>query len=247
MRRTPLRTPAELPTSARRGSPLRRGSACSNLPHALRECSACHDYGAAPPRDNCLSLSALASILAAATQVLAMIRRRSITSAVQTASLATASPLTSPALFSDLRPKISLVIARRSKCFWTSLLVLRIRISLLFSVCEFHQKRATPLAQHLLTSCLARKSFTSCFQHDPKVVCKPPSHNWPTSLEWVQFWSVFEIGVPGGLSFWKRVCISGSFSEHVGGLWSWRVEFLEVGVHFGVVFRTCRWPVELEG
>ena len=38
------------------------------------------------------------------------------------------------------------------------------------------------------------------------------------------------------------MCISESFSEHVGGLWSWRVEFLEVVVHFGMVFRTRRWP-----
>ena len=58
------------------------GVPCGDKPHALGEYGACRDYGAAPPRDNCLFLSALASILAATTQILAMIRRRSITSAV---------------------------------------------------------------------------------------------------------------------------------------------------------------------
>ena len=63
------------------------GVPCGNSPHALGECSACRDCGAGPPRDSCLFHSALESILAGTTPVLAMIRRRSITSAVQTAGL----------------------------------------------------------------------------------------------------------------------------------------------------------------
>ena len=91
MRRTSLRTTAELPAKAR----ARQSVAARECPAATgltrQGNGACRYYGAAPPRDNCLFLSSLASILAATTLVLAMIRRRSITSAVQTAGLATAS------------------------------------------------------------------------------------------------------------------------------------------------------------
>ena len=95
----------------RHGSPLRRGSAAAATCLTRWGTRACRNYCAAPPRDNCLFLSSLASILAATTLLLAMIRRRSITSAGQTASLAAASPLTSPALSSDLRPPPSLVLS----------------------------------------------------------------------------------------------------------------------------------------
>ena len=82
MRRTLVRTPAELPAPAK----ARQSVAARECPAATSlMClgnGACRYCGAAPPRDNCLFLSSLASILAATTLVLAIIRRRSITSAV---------------------------------------------------------------------------------------------------------------------------------------------------------------------
>ena len=95
-----------------KGAAGRRGEGvpCNNLPHALGF-RACRCYGAAPSRDNCLFLSAFANILAASTLLLAMIRRRSITSAEQTAGLATVSPLFSPILSLDLLPLPSLLLS----------------------------------------------------------------------------------------------------------------------------------------
>ena len=94
MRRTPMRMPAEQPA-------LPESVAVRCV--AARECpgascltrwgfGACRDYGAAPSRDNCRFLSALASILAATTLCLAISLRRSSTSAELSAGLAADSP-----------------------------------------------------------------------------------------------------------------------------------------------------------
>ena len=94
----------EATNSPTRAWPLRRGSAHKHLASHAGVYGACRDYGAAPSRDNCWFLFALAHILAAIKLCVAITLSRSTTSAEHPAGLAVASPPQAPAPSSVLLP-----------------------------------------------------------------------------------------------------------------------------------------------
>ena len=92
-------------------------------------------------------------------------------------------------------------------CFLNKPAGLSVHSSMLFSVCEFHKKKSiAPLAQQVsCPSCLAQKSFSTTFQHDPVA----------QSFGWVQFWIVLTNVGTGGLILGGTVVVV-SFGKRFG-------------------------------